>query len=194
MDARTAIGAPLTVTLRRPPGALVVRPEGELDHDSVGPLREALERAVADPPARLVVDCGGLDFCDSTGLNLLLRANAALQQAGVPLLVAAPGRVMLQILEITGADEVLAVRPTVEDALTDGPAGNAAAPASSDEKPAARPGGGGPSGGTESGGAEPSNSTEPSAASSNSTEPSAASSNSAASPEPGGAERHGEQR
>ncbi|MFD8595339.1 STAS domain-containing protein [Kitasatospora sp. NPDC059646] len=122
MDAQPVSGAPLTVALHRPPGALVVRPEGELDHDSVGPLRDALERAVADPPARLVVDCGGLDFCDSTGLNLLLRANVAARRAGVPLLLAAPGSVVVRMLEITGADEVLAVRPTVADALAADPA------------------------------------------------------------------------
>ncbi|MFE1316213.1 STAS domain-containing protein [Kitasatospora phosalacinea] len=119
MDAQPGAGpgAPLTVALRHPPGALVVRPEGELDHDSVGPLRETLERAVADPPARLVVDCGGLEFCDSTGLNLLLRAHAAALHAGLPLLLAAPGAVVARMLAITGADEVLDVHPTVEDAL-----------------------------------------------------------------------------
>jgi len=105
------------VALRRPSGALVVRPEGELDHDSVGPLREALERAVADPPGRVVVDCGGLDFCDSTGLNLLLRAHTAALRAGLPLLLAAPGPVVARMLQITGADEVLDVHSSVEDAL-----------------------------------------------------------------------------
>ncbi|GLW73492.1 hypothetical protein Kpho02_57910 [Kitasatospora phosalacinea] len=123
MDAQPGAGpgAPLTVALRHPPDALVVRPEGELDHDSVGPLREALEGAVADPPGRLVVDCGGLDFCDSTGLNLLLRAHAAAVHVGLPLLLAAPGAVVARMLAITGADEVLEVHPTVEDALAAGP-------------------------------------------------------------------------
>ncbi|MFD7736106.1 STAS domain-containing protein [Kitasatospora phosalacinea] len=129
MDAQSGAGpgAPLTVALRHPPGALVVRPEGELDHDSVGPLRETLERAVADPPKRLVVDCGGLEFCDSTGLNLLLRAHAAALHAGLPLLLAAPGAVVARMLAITGADEVLDVHPTVEEALTAPTTGTAGA-------------------------------------------------------------------
>lgn len=131
MNAEPAAVSPLTVALRRPPGALVVRPEGELDHDSVGPLRDALEQAVASPPGRLVVDCGGLEFCDSTGLNLLLRAHAAADRAGVPLLLAAPGAVVARMLEITGANEVLVVRPSVDEALAappDGPDGAVAAP------------------------------------------------------------------
>ncbi|MFJ1756932.1 STAS domain-containing protein [Kitasatospora sp. NPDC088134] len=118
MNTQPVAGAPLTVTQRRPPGALVLRPEGELDHDSVGPLREALESAVADPPGRLVVDCAGLDFCDSTGLNLLLRAHAAARQVGLPLLLAGPGPVVARMLQITGADEVLPVHPGVDEALS----------------------------------------------------------------------------
>ncbi|MFJ5881794.1 STAS domain-containing protein [Kitasatospora cineracea] len=135
MDAQPGAGpvgplaaTPLTVRLSHPPDALVVRPVGELDHDSAEPLREVLERAVADPPARLVVDCGGLEFCDSTGLNLLLRAHAAARRVGLPLLLAAPGAALLRLLEITGADEVLDLRPTVEDALTAPPGGSDDAP------------------------------------------------------------------
>ncbi|MFJ5228736.1 STAS domain-containing protein [Kitasatospora sp. NPDC088391] len=117
VNAQPVAGAPLTVVLRRLPGALVVRPEGELDHDSVGPLREALESAVADPPGRLVVDCAGLSFCDSTGLNLLLRAHAAARRVGLSLLLAGPGPVVARMLGITGADEVLSVHPGVDEAL-----------------------------------------------------------------------------
>ncbi|MFF2817723.1 STAS domain-containing protein [Kitasatospora cineracea] len=142
MDAQPGAGpvgpltaTPLTVVLRHPPDALVVRPEGELDHDSVEPLREVLERAVADPPGRLVVDCGGLEFCDSTGLNLLLRAHAAARRVGLPLLLAAPGTAFLRLLEITGADEVLDLRPTVEDALTAPPAPPAGPPGGADGAP-----------------------------------------------------------
>ncbi len=145
MDAQPGAGpvgpltaTPLTVLLRHPPDALVVRPEGELDHDSVEPLREVLERAVAAPPARLVVDCGGLAFCDSTGLNLLLRAHAAARRVGLPLLLAAPGTAFRRLLEITGADEVLDLRPTVEDALT----APSAPPAGPSGKADGAPGGG----------------------------------------------------
>ncbi|GLW57349.1 STAS domain-containing protein [Kitasatospora phosalacinea] len=148
MDAQPGAGpgAPLVVALRHPPGgALVVRPEGELDHDSVGPLRETLERAVTDPPARLVVDCGGLEFCDSTGLNLLLRAHAAALHAGLPLLLAAPGAVVARMLAITGADEVLDVRPTVEDALAAPATGTASGTASGAASRVASGAGGGAS-------------------------------------------------
>ncbi|MFB6838689.1 STAS domain-containing protein [Streptomyces sp. NPDC056361] len=42
---------------------------GELDRDTVRPLGEAVEGC--PPTGRILVDCSGLGFCDSSGLNAL---------------------------------------------------------------------------------------------------------------------------
>lgn len=60
----------------------VVTPVGELDHHTADLLREPLESAVEQGRARLVVDCSRLDFCDSTGLNVLLGARLKAEAAG----------------------------------------------------------------------------------------------------------------
>lgn len=60
----------------------VVTPVGELDHHTADLLREPLESAVDQGRARLVVDCSRLDFCDSTGLNVLLGARLKAEEAG----------------------------------------------------------------------------------------------------------------
>lgn len=60
----------------------VVTPVGELDHHTADLLREPLESAVDQGRARLVVDCSRLDFCDSTGLNVLLGARLKAEAAG----------------------------------------------------------------------------------------------------------------
>lgn len=60
----------------------VVTPVGELDHHTADLLREPLERAVEQGRVRLVVDCSGLEFCDSTGLNVLLGARLKAEAAG----------------------------------------------------------------------------------------------------------------
>ncbi|MER8184664.1 STAS domain-containing protein [Kitasatospora sp. NPDC094015] len=118
MDADTGgTAGHLMVSVRPWAGGLVIRPEGELDHESAGPLREALDAALDAPPARLVVDCGGLDFCDSTGLNLLLRAHATARAGGGALSLAAPGEMVSRMLTITGVGEVFPVYPTLDEAL-----------------------------------------------------------------------------
>lgn len=60
----------------------VVTPVGELDHHTADLLREPLESAVEQGRARLVVDCSRLEFCDSTGLNVLLGARLKAEAAG----------------------------------------------------------------------------------------------------------------
>lgn len=107
-----------SVEVRPSDGAVVLLLSGELDHDTADPLRQALAAALAGAgPARLVVDCGGLRFCDSTGLNVLLRARMAARAAGGGLELAALPRPVARMFRLTGADQVFRVHPDLEAAL-----------------------------------------------------------------------------
>ncbi|MFG3054040.1 STAS domain-containing protein [Kitasatospora sp. NPDC048239] len=114
--------AGFTVTVTTLGRSVVVRPEGELDHDTAQPLREALEAALRGPPGPVVIDCAGLTFCDSTGLNLLLRTRLAAEGDGRTLVLAGPSRMLARVLEITGAEAFFHIRPSVAEALA-GPDG-----------------------------------------------------------------------
>lgn len=91
-------------------GAWVVAAHGAYDMDTIAPLADALETAVRKHP-KVVLDASGVTFADSTFLNLLIRTH----QVGT-LRVAAPSRQLQRLCEITGADRVLELRGTVEDA------------------------------------------------------------------------------
>lgn len=86
---------------------------GELDLDSSGDLRAALDRAFAEPAGVVVVDCAGLEFCDSTGLNALLRAKARAAVDGSRIELAWPRPLILRMLELTGATDAFPIRETV---------------------------------------------------------------------------------
>ncbi|MFF1868814.1 STAS domain-containing protein [Kitasatospora herbaricolor] len=111
------IPAALTVAVRTSDRGVVVRLEGELDQDTAGPLRVALESAFECGSGRLVIDCGGLDFCDSSGLNLLLHSRITAQDIGRKLTLAAPGPMVSRMLEITGAWAIFHIYPSVAEAL-----------------------------------------------------------------------------
>ncbi len=64
----------LLVEVRQEGSSAVVTPAGELDHHTADLLREPLEDCLSKGLSRLVVDCSRLEFCDSTGLNVLLGA------------------------------------------------------------------------------------------------------------------------
>ncbi|MEU1283368.1 STAS domain-containing protein [Kitasatospora sp. NPDC005856] len=105
----------------------IVTVSGELDHDSADELRGALARPPsADGIERIVVDLTGLRFCDSTGLNVLLRARLDTQAAGLRLELAGAGPPVARLFAIAGADNVLVVHPDLRTALAasdEGPAG-----------------------------------------------------------------------
>ncbi|MFE4971592.1 STAS domain-containing protein [Kitasatospora sp. NPDC056651] len=105
--------AGLTVEVRPWARGTVLALLGELDLDSVAELRTALDRAVAEPSAVVVVDCAGLEFCDSTGLNVLLRAKARAAADGSRIELARPRPLILRMLELTGATEAFPIRETV---------------------------------------------------------------------------------
>ncbi|MFD8309072.1 STAS domain-containing protein [Streptomyces sp. NPDC059690] len=93
-------------------GAWVVVAHGAYDLHSIGQLADALETAAAKH-ARVVLDASGVAFADSSFLNLLLSTHRM-----TDLRVAGPTPQLRRVLEMTGADTVLDIRATVDDAVT----------------------------------------------------------------------------
>jgi anti-anti-sigma factor len=111
----------LLVEVRQEGSSAVVTPAGELDHHTADLLREPLEDCLAKGKSRLVVDCTRLEFCDSTGLNVLLGARLKAEEAGGGVHLAAMQPVVARVFEITGADAVFTVHESLADALADEP-------------------------------------------------------------------------
>ncbi|MET9181090.1 STAS domain-containing protein [Kitasatospora aureofaciens] len=107
--------APGVFTAQASPWAegTVIALYGELDLDSVTELNEVLRPALAEPATVIVIDCAGLEFCDSTGLNALLRAQARAVDDGSRIELARPRPLVLRMLELTGATDAFRVRDTV---------------------------------------------------------------------------------
>ncbi|GHA94427.1 STAS domain-containing protein [Streptomyces termitum] len=98
-------------------GAVLVAPVGELDHHTAELLREPLDAALDAGRSRLVVDCAGLGFCDSTGLNVLLAARLRAEAAGGSVHLVAMRPAVARVFRITGAEAVFTVHDTLATAL-----------------------------------------------------------------------------
>ncbi|MFZ3474361.1 STAS domain-containing protein [Streptomyces sp. 4.24] len=105
------------VEVRPVAGATVLALAGELDHDTAGPLREALQEARAAGRQRLLVDFSRLDFCDSTGLNVLLHNRLAVRESGGSLELIGLHQPIARMFHITGADGLFPLHADVEAAL-----------------------------------------------------------------------------
>jgi anti-anti-sigma factor len=80
---------------------------GELDMSGVDRARQAIEEAEAGQKSLLVLDLSELDFIDSTGLEVLLRAARRAHDEGRRLIVARPSRYVRRLLELTAIDRSL---------------------------------------------------------------------------------------
>ncbi|MFD5521387.1 STAS domain-containing protein [Streptomyces sp. NPDC127066] len=108
----------LLVEVREEGASAVVTPAGELDHHTADLLREPLEGCLEKGYARLIIDCSRLEFCDSTGLNVMLGARLKAEAAGGGVHLAAMQPVVARVFEITGAEAVFTVHDTLEAALS----------------------------------------------------------------------------
>ncbi|MEU7701894.1 MULTISPECIES: STAS domain-containing protein [unclassified Streptomyces] len=120
MDRENIGSAPparLRVEVRTVDGAAVLAPVGELDHYTAELLRVPLDEAVDAGRSRLVVDCAGLEFCDSTGLNVLLGARLRAEAAGGGVHLVGMRPAVARVFHITGAEAVFTLHETLATAL-----------------------------------------------------------------------------
>jgi len=101
--SRTEDPAPFRVELRTERDVLRVCPFGEVDIDTVNRIREQLENATATGARQVVLDLHGVSFLDSTGLHLVLDADAASRAQGwVFGLIGGPPDVQ-RVFDLTGS-------------------------------------------------------------------------------------------
>lgn len=99
----------LNVSTASQGGHAVVTATGELDLYTAPRLQAALAGLLRDHVDRITVDLSGVEFCDSTGMNVLLSAMKRLKEQGGSLELAAPRPAVKRILQVTGLDTVFTV-------------------------------------------------------------------------------------
>lgn len=99
--------------------AHVISVSGELDLASSPRLEEELERASGSGAHLVIVDLRELEFMDSTGLSVLVKAHQKAEQQGKRLGLAGGSQQVQRLLTLTGVAERLRVADTPEDLLAD---------------------------------------------------------------------------
>jgi anti-sigma B factor antagonist len=96
--------------------AVITLPE-EIDISNADQVRDELLSLLNRGPAMLIVDMAQTTFCDSAGVNALVRAHKRASANGteIRLVVASPG--VRRVLAITGVDRLICVYPTVAASL-----------------------------------------------------------------------------
>jgi anti-sigma B factor antagonist len=97
--------------------AAIVSISGELDLASSPALQEELDRAAAANSQMLIIDLRELDFMDSTGLSVLVRAHQRIEEQGRQLAMVKGPQQVQRLLSLTGVAERLTVVDEPEELL-----------------------------------------------------------------------------
>lgn len=77
---------------------------------TAGQLSTVVNEVLTDPPPRIVLDLGGVTFCDSQGLGTLVVLSRKASHAQSLLLLSNVGDFLLRVLDITGLRSALMIR------------------------------------------------------------------------------------
>lgn len=103
------------VDVRMENGAPLLAVRGELDLASTPSLEQELERVRESAPSLIIIDLRELEFMDSTGLSVLIRAHQQAQQAGGKLGIVNGSRQIRRLLALTGVADRLTIVDRPED-------------------------------------------------------------------------------
>lgn len=116
----------LTISTYSSDGWTVVEVTGELDAQTCGQLRAALQEAtdaiVADPSAArdtagVVLDLSRVPFLDSSALGVLVAVGKRLSARDARLQVVSDRSIVRRIFSVTALDTLFPVLPTLDEAL-----------------------------------------------------------------------------
>lgn len=98
----------------------VIALSGELDLASGAALEEAFERVFASDTNLVVIDLRGLEFMDSTGLSIIVKAHQTVEDRDLRLYVVNGPPQVQRLLSLTGVAERVSLIDAPEEVLGEG--------------------------------------------------------------------------
>ena len=98
-------------------GATVLAVSGELDLAASPMLEAQLDEVFGDSLTQLIIDLRALEFIDSTGLSVLVKAHQRAEEAGCRFGLVNGGSQVRRLLSLTGIAERLTVADAPEQLL-----------------------------------------------------------------------------
>jgi anti-sigma B factor antagonist len=103
--------SPFDLTIEQHESAVHFVLSGELDISTSQRLEDDLRRAEAEQPELIALDLRQLSFMDSTGLRLLITADARAREDGRRLVIVQGSEMVQRVMRLTRLDERLTIVP-----------------------------------------------------------------------------------
>jgi len=102
--------------------AVVMMP-AEIDVANARAILDKLLSVLDREPVTLIVDMTATTFCDSAGMNAVLRAYKRASAAGTELRLVMPAPAVRRVFTVTGLDRLIGTYPSLAASLAGRPAG-----------------------------------------------------------------------
>lgn len=96
-------------------GWSTVRVTGEIDMSNAPELSDFLAQLIESEQRDLAMDLSGIEFMDSSGLGVLVKAHQLLAEREQSLVLRSPSPQVMRTLEVSGLNNVLSVDGSTED-------------------------------------------------------------------------------
>jgi anti-sigma B factor antagonist len=103
------VASPFDVTIEERGDTVHVTLLGELDISNASRLEDDLRRVEADNPELLVIDLSRLEFMDSSGLRVMIGADARARETGRRLVLIRGNDMVQRVMRVTRLDERLEI-------------------------------------------------------------------------------------
>jgi anti-sigma B factor antagonist len=103
-------------------GPVVVRLPDEIDMANAERVGEQLRSAFTRGAAVVIADLTSTVFCDCAGTRQLLLVHNYADSCETQIRFVIPGRNVLRVLTLTGLDQLLSIYPSLDAAVSVGPA------------------------------------------------------------------------
>ena len=107
----------LEAKVRRAPGVAIIDLRGEIDSFGEGALNAAYAEATGDNPAAVLLNFGGVDYINSTGIALIVGLLAQARKSGRRLLTIGLSSHYEEIFRITRLADFMNIYPDEASAL-----------------------------------------------------------------------------
>jgi anti-sigma B factor antagonist len=97
-------------------GVTVVRPQGDLDAESVGSFQSTVETLLREGTQYFVIDLASVSFVDSSGLASLVRLYKHVRIGEGDVRLAQVPAAVMTVLELTRLSRVFDIYPTADEA------------------------------------------------------------------------------
>jgi anti-sigma B factor antagonist len=115
--------------------AVVVALPAEIDMANADRVGQQLGSAIAPGVRTVIADMMGTNFCDSSGISMLVRAHKQAAANGTELRLVVASAAVLRPLTLTGLSDLLPIYPSLSQALAAPPAPRPETPTNDHQPP-----------------------------------------------------------